>query len=126
MEALVEAGVTQVVLAVSYRAQEMEQELSQYAEQLGVKLIFSHETEPLGTAGPLALAKDVLGQDDEPFFVLNSDITCEFPFKEMVAFHKSHGHEGTIVVSLSMKLKLNRSSSSSVLLHGLHRKIDFR
>ena len=29
-----EAGVTQVVLAVSYRAQEMEQELSTYAEKV--------------------------------------------------------------------------------------------
>ncbi len=64
-----------------------------------IQLIFSHETEPLGTAGPLALARDILGKDDEPFFVLNSDITCEFPFREMVTFHKSHGREGTIVVS---------------------------
>ena len=66
---------------------------------MGITLIFSHETEPLGTAGPLALAKDILAVDNEPFFVLNSDITCDFPFKEMVLFHRSHGQEGTIVVS---------------------------
>jgi len=118
LEALVEAGVTQVVLAVSYRAQEMEQELSQYAEKLGVKLVYSHETEPLGTAGPLALAKDVLGQDDEPFFVLNSDITCEFPFKEMVAFHKSHGHEGTIVVT-----KVEEPSKYGVVVYAAGGKV---
>jgi len=99
LDALLAAGVTEVVLAVSYRAQEMEQELSHYADKMGIKLIFSHETEPLGTAGPLALAKDILCQTDEPFFVLNSDITCEFPFREMVKFHKEHGHEGTIVVT---------------------------
>jgi len=99
LEALVEAGVTKVVLAVSYRAQEMEQELSVYAEKMGVEILFSHETEPLGTAGPLALAKDILCVDNEPFFVLNSDITCDFPFKEMVMFHKEHGREGTIVVT---------------------------
>jgi len=99
LDALKEAGVTQVVLAVSYRAQEMEQELSQYAEKEGIKIIFSHETEPLGTAGPLALAKDILAADNEPFFVLNSDITCDFPFKEMVLFHRHHGREGTIVVT---------------------------
>jgi len=62
-------------------------------------LYFSHETEPLGTAGPLALARGVLGENSEPFFVLNSDITCDFPFKEMVKFHKDHGKEGTIVVT---------------------------
>lgn len=59
----------------------------------------SHEKEPLGTAGPLALARDLLTADHEPFFVLNSDIICEFPFKQLVKFHKSHGKEGTLVVS---------------------------
>lgn len=99
IEALVEAGVREVILAVSYRAEQMEKELSEEANKLGVKLIFSHETEPLGTAGPLALAKDFLVSTNEPFFVLNSDIICEFPFKELVEFHKNHGKEGTIVVT---------------------------
>lgn len=99
LEALVEVGVTEVVLAVSYRAQEMEKDLSEEAKKLGVNLIFSHESEPLGTAGPLALASRVLSESDDPFFVLNSDIICEFPFKEMVSFHKNHGKEGTICVT---------------------------
>lgn len=67
--------------------------------QLGVKISISLESEPLGTAGPLALAKDLLTQDHEPFFVLNSDIICDFPFKQMVQFHKHHGRQGTIVVT---------------------------
>lgn len=32
-------------------------------------------------AGPLALARDILGKDDSPFFVLNSDVTCSYPFE---------------------------------------------
>ena len=52
------------------------------------------------TAGPLAVAKDILSADNEPFFVLNSDVTCNYPFKEMIAFHKAHGKEGTIVVRI--------------------------
>ena len=67
--------------------------------QLGIKISLSHETEPLGTAGPLALAREYLTANNEPFFVLNSDVICEFPFKEMVKFHKNHGKEGTIMVS---------------------------
>ena len=67
--------------------------------QLGVQITFSLETEPLGTAGPLALARDILAANDEPFFVLNSDIICNFPFRDMVSFHRNHGKEGTIVVS---------------------------
>ena len=50
-------------------------------------------------AGPLALAKDILTKDDEPFFVLNSDVICDFPFAEMSKFHKQHGAEGTILVT---------------------------
>ena len=53
----------------------------------------------LGTAGPLALSREILTTNDEPFFVLNSDVICDFPFSEMVKFHQNHGREGTIVVS---------------------------
>ena len=64
------------------------------------------------TAGPLALARKLLTTDSEPFFVLNSDIICNFPFKEMLQFHKSHGKEGTIVVCYTKPL---------ILIHVLHR-----
>lgn len=78
----------------------MEKEMSDEAKKLGVRLIFSHESEPLGTAGPLALAKNLLSNEqNQPFFVLNSDIICEYPFKDLITFHKSHGREGTIVVT---------------------------
>jgi mannose-1-phosphate guanylyltransferase len=36
---------------------------------------------------------------NETFFVLNSDIICKFPFKELIKFHKNHGKEGTIMVT---------------------------
>merc|ERR1712117_648014 len=99
MGALVAAGVTQVVLAVSYHAETLEQELAIEAKRLNITITFSHEEEPLGTAGPLALARDILHSNDEPFFVINCDVFCDFPFREMVNFHKSHGREGTIVVT---------------------------
>ncbi|KAG9328383.1 hypothetical protein JZ751_014401 [Albula glossodonta] len=41
--------------------------------KLGIKISLSHEKEPLGTAGPLALARELLTDSAEPFFVLNSD-----------------------------------------------------
>lgn len=83
--------VLQVILAVSYRAEDMEKELTEEVSKLGVSLTFSHETEPLGTAGPLALARELLSASPEPFFVLNSDVICDFPFKELAKFHRSHG-----------------------------------
>ena len=60
----------------------------------------------ISSAGPLALAKDILKEDREPFFVLNSDISCEFPFREMIDYHTRHGKEGTIVVSTVVNNRL--------------------
>lgn len=54
----------------------------------------------LRAAGPLALARELLNVDNEPFFVLNSDVICDFPFRDLLQFHCSHGREGTIVVRL--------------------------
>lgn len=119
IEALVDAGVTEIVLAVSYRAQQMEKELTERAANLGVTLIFSEESEPLGTAGPLALAREILGTSSEPFFVLNSDIICDFPFKEMYEFHKNHGKEGTIVVT-----KVDEPSKYGVVVYGEKGKVE--
>lgn len=160
IEALAEAGVTDVVLAVNYRPEIMENALSevsprqlshilpnpilprnltsrptslsaglrltdmpslwncsdrllsQYSKRFGINITFSVETEPLGTAGPLKLAAETLLKDDSPFFVLNSDVTCEYPFKELIAFHKKHGNEGTICVT-----KVEEPSKYGVIVH---------
>ncbi|KAI9193331.1 nucleotide-diphospho-sugar transferase [Polychytrium aggregatum] len=99
IEALVKAGVTDIVLAVNYRPEIMVNFMKKYEEIYNIKITFSVEDEPLGTAGPLALAREVLAKNDEPFFVLNSDVICDFPFTDLAAFHKQHGGEGTILVT---------------------------
>ncbi|CDS14396.1 Putative Mannose-1-phosphate guanyltransferase [Lichtheimia ramosa] len=99
IESLAKAGVTDIVLAVNYRPEIMVAALKQYEKEFGVTITFSVETEPLGTAGPLALAREILGKDDSPFFVLNSDIICDYPFEQLRDFHLAHGCEGTIVVT---------------------------
>lgn len=99
IEALAAVGVKDIVLAVNYRPEVMVAHMKEYEDILGIKISFSVETEPLGTAGPLALARDILGKDDEPFFVLNSDVICEFPFEDLINFHNAHGGEGTILVT---------------------------
>lgn len=102
LEALVRVGVKEVILAVNYQPQLMSSYLEKYEKQFNIKITYSRETEPLGTAGPLALARSMLlegAKPDEPFFVLNSDVICDFPFAEVLAFHKAHGKEGTIMVT---------------------------
>ncbi|KAF4699477.1 hypothetical protein FOZ62_016928, partial [Perkinsus olseni] len=96
---LVECGVDHVVLAVGFQPEHMQHALKEMEAKYKVKITCSIETEPLGTAGPLYLARDVLLSDDEPVFVFNSDVICDFPLKELLAFHTNHGREGTIVVT---------------------------
>lgn len=100
IEALVAAGVKHIILAVAFRAHALEEALVHYGEQLGVKIEFSIEDVPLGTAGPIALAQSLLDPEDaDPFFMLNADISCVYPFAELLKFHRAHGEEGTIVVT---------------------------
>uniref|UniRef100_A0A8C8SU61 mannose-1-phosphate guanylyltransferase n=2 Tax=Pelusios castaneus TaxID=367368 RepID=A0A8C8SU61_9SAUR len=99
LEALREAGVDHVILAVSYMSEVLEGAMREQEQRLGIRISLSHEKEPLGTAGPLALARELLTESSEPFFVLNSDVICDFPFTDMVRFHKHHGKEGSIVVT---------------------------
>ena len=45
---------------------------TEWEPKLGVKIVCSQEKEPMGTAGPLALARELLDDGSgQPFFVLN-------------------------------------------------------
>ena len=101
IEALAKAGVNEVILAVSYKPDEMKDALKAYEEQYGLKITISIEDEPMGTAGPLRLAKEHIVTDNPSglCFVFNSDVSCDYPLEKMIEFHKSHGKEGTILVT---------------------------
>jgi mannose-1-phosphate guanylyltransferase len=101
-----QTGVKEVILAVSYRPDDLQAAIKEYnALHADIKISMSLEKEPLGTAGPIALARDVLmamsasGEKTEAVFVLNSDVSCEFHFDNLLAFHRSHGGEGTIMTT---------------------------
>ncbi|KAL0079360.1 mannose-1-phosphate guanyltransferase [Phycomyces blakesleeanus] len=120
IESLAKAGVTDIVLAVNYRPEIMVAALKEYEKEYNVTITFSVETEPLGTAGPLALAREILSKDDSPFFVLNSDVICDYPFEQLRDFHINHRNEGTIVVT-----KVDDPSKYGVVVnHSSSTKID--
>lgn len=60
----------------------------------------------MGTAGPLALARELLDDGSgRPFFVLNSDVVCPYPLKDMLDFHLAREAEATILVTkVTMRL----------------------
>eukprot|EP01053_Blabericola_migrator_P006210 Blabericola_migrator_1__6209@NODE_3134_length_2013_cov_61_236896_g1961_i0_p1_GENE_NODE_3134_length_2013_cov_61_236896_g1961_i0NODE_3134_length_2013_cov_61_236896_g1961_i0_p1_ORF_typecomplete_len391_score33_52NTP_transferase/PF00483_23/1_1e50Hexapep/PF00132_24/3_3e09Hexapep/PF00132_24/0_012NTP_transf_3/PF12804_7/6_2e10Hexapep_2/PF14602_6/0_014Hexapep_2/PF14602_6/0_001DUF4954/PF16314_5/1_4e05Fucokinase/PF07959_12/2_4e02Fucokinase/PF07959_12/0_021IspD/PF01128_19/0_0036_NODE_3134_length_2013_cov_61_ len=102
IRALVELGVKHVILAVAYRPDVMKDALSRLEAKYGIKLSCSVEEEPLLTAGPIRLARDLIYEDmeneehPELLFVFNSDIICEFPLADVLKFHLAHQREGTI------------------------------
>ncbi len=65
--------------------------------QWGFELEYCHESEPLGTIGPLGL----LGEEklNETFLVLNGDIITDLKVRDMVAAHKKSGSILTIGVT---------------------------
>lgn len=100
IEALKVAGVTEVVLAINYQPGVMMSFLKDFEAKLGIKIVCSQEKEPMGTAGPLALAREILDDGSgDPFFVLNSDVISEYPLTQMLEFHKKHGGECSLMVT---------------------------
>eukprot|EP00919_Chromeraceae_sp_WS-2016_P005900 GHVR01013854.1.p1 GENE.GHVR01013854.1~~GHVR01013854.1.p1 ORF type:complete len:185 (+),score=26.14 GHVR01013854.1:38-592(+) len=102
IKALAAVGVSQVILAVGFRADQMETAVKELEVKYEVKITISTEAQPMGTAGPIRVAKDVLCDAHDPqtcFFVFNSDIICDFPLKEMVEFHRKSSGEATIMVT---------------------------
>ena len=85
-------GVTDIYLAVGYRA-ELIQVYFQDGRQFGVNIQYSQEDKRLGTAGPLRLIRDRFGIS-EPVLVMNSDIITKLNFED---FYESHLREAAVL-----------------------------
>jgi mannose-1-phosphate guanylyltransferase len=96
LDALTSVGVVKIVLALSELQPDLRRYISEYqTAHPGVAIVPSVEPVPLGTAGPIALAKEHLA--GHRFFMLNSDVISRFPLAELLEFHVRKGGEGTIM-----------------------------
>lgn len=77
IEALARARLTELVMNVSHLGHRIEAALGD-GSRWGVRLRYSRETQALETAGGIANALPLLG--DEPFVVANGDIYTDFDF----------------------------------------------
>lgn len=80
IERLAAAGIHDIVINVSYRAQQIIDELGN-GERFGVSLTFSVEETPLETAGGLRQALPEL--DAAPFVLVNGDVWTDFPLERL-------------------------------------------
>ncbi len=87
-----EHGVTDVILACSYRVEDVRQALGD-GGALGVRLRYVIETEPLGTGGGVRNAADLTRGT---VFVLNGDVLTDADLSAMRRFHVSRRSRTTI------------------------------
>jgi len=80
LSALLEAGITDIVINVSHLGDQIERRLGDGA-RYGVSIEYSRELSPLETAGGIAHALHLLGS--APFLVINGDIWCDYPYSQL-------------------------------------------
>lgn len=85
-------GFRKLTLAVGHM-HELFRAFFSEGEKWDLKIEYSLEDKPLGTAGPL---KRIEGLEDD-FLMMNGDILTDLNFGELMAFHKAHGGPATIV-----------------------------
>ena len=85
------AGIDDVTLTVGHMAGLM-RAFFQDGSHLGIKIRYSYEEHPLGTAGPLAFVEGLT----ETFMVANGDVLSTLDLTKLITFHKENHGVATI------------------------------
>jgi mannose-1-phosphate guanylyltransferase/phosphomannomutase len=92
LELVREHGFEDVIVTVAFLPQAIRSYFGD-GESLGLRMEYSVEESPLGTAGSVRLASDRL---DETFLVISGDALCDIDLGSLVAFHREKGAAVTI------------------------------
>src|SRR6059058_1658720 len=87
LELLKQHGMTDVIVTVAFLPQAIRSYFGD-GEPLGMRVGYSVEESPLGTAGSVRLAADQL---DETFLVISGDALCDIDLTALIDFHKQKG-----------------------------------
>ena len=90
---LASAGVSSVTLCVGYLGSLLQTYFGD-GSAWGVRIEYSWESEPLGTAGPLSLVPNL----DEGFIVMNGDVLSTLDVRAMHRFHSDAKAEVTVAL----------------------------
>lgn len=88
-----EAGVASCTVVTCHRAEQVEAHLGD-GRNLGVRIDYLREPEPLGTAGFLGL----LPRPEQAFFLVNADIITDLRFQVLAEWHARSGAAATLAV----------------------------
>ncbi|MBN1531200.1 MAG: nucleotidyltransferase family protein [Spirochaetes bacterium] len=85
IRSLAAQGVTRAVINLHY----LPEAITSYfkdGRELGIEIVYSYETEPLGTAGAVKNAEHILKNEDD-FLVLYGDVFCTQDYRSLYSFH---------------------------------------
>ncbi len=88
-------GFTDVVATLQYMADRVQDYFGD-GSSFGIRLHYSVEEVPLGTAGSVKLAQSYL---DEPFLVISGDALTDFDLQAILAFHRER--EAMVTITLT-------------------------
>ena len=88
-------GITEIVATLHYLADEIESYFGD-GSAFGVRMHYVVEDTPLGTAGAVKLASDLLG--DEAFVVISGDALTDLDVTALLADHRATGAAATITL----------------------------
>lgn len=94
IERLAAAGCEDIILATGYLA-ELIKAYCGDGHRFGARISCVRESQPLGTAGPLALLRGQIAPD-EFFIVMNGDIVTQLDYARMIAFARRRDYELTV------------------------------
>jgi len=88
-------GIDEIIVTLQYMAPVIQNYFGD-GEAFGLKIHYTIEEMPLGTAGSVKLAEDML---DEPFLVLSGDALTDIDLSAVMAFHAQKKSVATLVLS---------------------------
>jgi mannose-1-phosphate guanylyltransferase/phosphomannomutase len=88
-------GITEVVVTVQYLASNIEDYFGN-GSQLGMRITYSREDVPLGTAGSVKNAEDLL---TEPFLVISGDALTDYNLSEIIEYHNAKKSLATLTLA---------------------------
>lgn len=87
-------GITDIIVTVSYLARDIMRYFGD-GSRLGVKIRYSVETEPLGTAGGVKLIQEMI---DDTFVVVSGDAVTDFDFRAAIEKHRAASAIATLLL----------------------------
>jgi len=88
-------GITEVVITVQYLASSIEDYFGN-GSQFGMRITYSREDVPLGTAGSVKNAEDQL---TEPFLVISGDALTDYNLTDLIKFHQEKKSMATLMLA---------------------------